>query len=88
MLTVRRATLRDLASITDIYNEAIVKTVATFDTEPKTTAEQEAWFANHGPKYPIVVAYRDYPLHVRPPSTGNSTPVMYFASSDARNRAA
>ncbi|MBI5116511.1 N-acetyltransferase [Candidatus Poribacteria bacterium] len=55
-MTVRRATGRDLASITDIYNEAIVKTVATFDTEPKTVVEQEAWFANHGSKYPIVVA--------------------------------
>jgi len=55
MLTVRRATIGDLVSITEIYNEAILKTVATFDTEPKTIEEQGIWFANHSPKYPILV---------------------------------
>ncbi|MBI4831712.1 MAG: N-acetyltransferase [Candidatus Lindowbacteria bacterium] len=37
----------------------MLKTVATFDTEPKTAAEQKVWFANHSPKYPIVVAESD-----------------------------
>jgi phosphinothricin acetyltransferase len=45
-----------LPAITAIYNEAIRKTVATFDTEPKTPEEQMIWFADHGPKYPILVA--------------------------------
>ncbi len=59
MLSIRRATLDDLDAITEIYNEAILKTVATFDTEPKTLEEQQRWFASHGPKYPIMVAEED-----------------------------
>jgi len=59
MLTTRQATLEDLGAITEIYNEAVLKTVATFDTEPKTLEEQRIWFANHVPKYPILVAERD-----------------------------
>jgi len=42
--------------ITDIYNEAVLNTVATFDTEPKTIEEQEIWFLSHNSKYPILVA--------------------------------
>jgi len=56
MLTIRPATLADLPAITEIYNEAIRKTVATFDTEPKNPEEQMIWFADHGSKYPILVA--------------------------------
>ena len=56
MLNTRQATLADLPAITEIYNEAIRRTVATFDTEPKTPEEQMVWFADHGPKYPILVA--------------------------------
>ncbi len=59
MLTVRRAALPDLNAITEIYNAAILKTVATFDTEPKTDSEQKSWFDGHGPKYPILVAEQD-----------------------------
>ena len=39
MLTIRRATLTDLKAITEIYNEAILTTSATFDTQPKTDEE-------------------------------------------------
>ena len=56
MLNIRPATLADLPVITEIYNEAIRKTVATFDTEPKTPEEQMIWYTDHGPKYPILVA--------------------------------
>jgi len=59
MLTIREAKLPDLGAITEIYNEAILKTVATFDTETKTLEEQESWFAEHGPKYPMIVAEQD-----------------------------
>ena len=59
MLTIRKATLADLGAITGIYNEAILKTTATFDTEPKTEAEQKSWFDHHGPRYPILVAEED-----------------------------
>jgi len=59
MFTIRAAKLDDLNAITEIYNEAILTTDATFDTEPKTDAEQRAWFANHGLKNPILVAELD-----------------------------
>jgi len=59
MLTIRPAKLEDLNGITQIYNEAVQKTVATFDTEPKTIEEQKGWFENHGPKHPILVAESD-----------------------------
>ena len=45
-----------MGAITQIYNDAILKTVATFDTDPKTAEEQMMWFADHGPEYPILVA--------------------------------
>ena len=59
MLTIRKATPADLGAITGIYNEAIRTTTATFDTEPKTEAEQKSWFEHHGPRYPILVAEED-----------------------------
>ena len=55
-MIIRDATTEDLPAITDIYNEAILTTVATFDTEPKSAAEQKPWFDTHSSKYPIVVA--------------------------------
>ncbi len=45
--------MRDIASI---YNEAILQTVATFDTEPKTSQEMKTWFENHDQKHPVLVA--------------------------------
>ena len=56
MIKIRKATLNDLKEITDIYNEAILKTVATFDTEIKSLDEQKIWFDTHGAKNPILVA--------------------------------
>jgi L-amino acid N-acyltransferase YncA len=58
-ITIRKATLKDLAAITEIYNEAILNTVATFDTEPKTIEERKAWFTSHDAKHPILVAEQD-----------------------------
>lgn len=59
MITTRHATLDDLGIITKIYNDAIHKTVATFDTKPKILEEQRVWFNEHGPKNPIMVAEQD-----------------------------
>jgi len=58
MFRVRPAKLSDLKAITEIYNEAILTTNATFDTEPKTVAEQRVWFKHHGPRHPILVTER------------------------------
>lgn len=55
-MDIRPANLDDLDGITEIYNEAILTTTATFDTEEKTREEQVEWFGQHGGKFPIVVA--------------------------------
>lgn len=56
MINIRRATINDLDALTEIYNEAILKTTATFDTEIKNRKEQKKWFEDHGSKNPILVA--------------------------------
>ncbi len=59
MATIRQATRDDLEAITEIYNDAIAKTTATFDTEPKTLEEQEIWFVGHDARHPVMVAVED-----------------------------
>ncbi len=59
MVMIRRAQLSHLEAITEIYNEAIRTTTATFDTEPKTKAEQLEWFEAHDERHPILVAEVD-----------------------------
>lgn len=58
-LQIRRADLSDLAEIIAIYNEAIVATTATFDTEPKSVEERVQWFRDHDANHPILVAVID-----------------------------
>lgn len=53
---IRPATSDDLQAITDIYNQAVLNTTATFDTETKTLEEQRSWFEQHGQRNPILVA--------------------------------
>jgi L-amino acid N-acyltransferase len=59
MPDIRKAILADVPAITAIYNEAILTTTATFDTEPKSTVAQRKWFKAHGPKNPVLVAVVD-----------------------------
>lgn len=59
MLIIRDAAQKDLHEILFIYNEAIEKTVATFDTEPRSFEKQQAWFKDHGPSHPVIVAEQD-----------------------------
>ena len=56
---IRRATRDDLPAITNIYNEAILTTTASFDTEPKTVEERVPWFELHGDRHPILVAIQN-----------------------------
>jgi len=55
-LVIRRAKLGDLTAITQIYNEAVQTTTATFGTEPNTLDERRTWFENHDHNHPIFVA--------------------------------
>lgn len=59
MFTIKSADIEDLKSITNIYNEAILNTNATFDTEPKTEEEQINWLNSHSKKYPVIVGILD-----------------------------
>ena len=58
-IIIRPAVLADLESITEIYNEAIVGTTATFDTERKSLGDRRQWFETHGERHPVLVAVLD-----------------------------
>lgn len=55
-MKIRPAELSDLDEITAIYNEAILKTTATFDLEPQTREDRLSWFEEHDARFPILVA--------------------------------
>lgn len=55
----RPAMAEDVKAITDIYNEAILTTDATFDLELKTEDEQGVWLASHDRMHPVLVAEQD-----------------------------
>ncbi len=56
MIGIRKAFDADIAAITEIYNQAVLHTTATFDTEPKSVAAQREWFRKHGDTHPVLVA--------------------------------
>jgi phosphinothricin acetyltransferase len=59
-LSIRTATLGDLAAIVAIYNEAVAQRFATADLEPVTVDQRSAWFHEHDPAtLPIYVADRE-----------------------------
>lgn len=58
-MLIRPARLDDIPAITDIYNDAVLRTTATFDTQPKTLDQQRAWFEAHDAQHPILVAEED-----------------------------
>ena len=53
---VRAAEDGDLPAIADIYNDAILNSTATFDTEPSTLAESEQWLHDRSHPYAVLVA--------------------------------
>lgn len=56
MINIRTANIDDIGVITEIYNEAILNTNATFDTEIKSVENRTEWFNKHGKQQPIIVA--------------------------------
>jgi phosphinothricin acetyltransferase len=58
-VTIRRAELSDASAIAVIYNEAILTTTATFDTEPKSVEERTQWLRSHDDRHPVLVAVAD-----------------------------
>ncbi len=53
---VRAAEDGDLPAIADIYNDAVLNSTATFDTEPATLAESEQWLRDRSHPYAVLVA--------------------------------
>src|SRR5262249_1432666 len=54
-LVARPARAADAAAIARIYNQGIEDRVATFETEPRTTADIEQLLADRAGRYPTVV---------------------------------
>lgn len=56
-ITIRPATRSDAAAIARIYNQAVLHSVATFDTVPETVQAREQWLDEHAsPRHPVLVA--------------------------------
>lgn len=54
---LRDATAADLPAINDIYNYYVHHSTCTYQLEPETLADRQAWFSLHSAdKYPVVVA--------------------------------
>ena len=59
-MNIRPATRDDLPGILEIYNEAVLKTTATYDCEPRTLEHRAAWFDDHAKNnLPVFVAIRE-----------------------------
>jgi len=93
-LLIRKMTAADLAAVTEIYNEAILTTTATFDSQPKTLAERTAWFAAHDQKHPLLSAETDQKVvgwaslseYSPRQAYANTAELSLYVKSDFRNR--
>jgi phosphinothricin acetyltransferase len=56
MINIRPAREEDQQAIMDIYNEAVIHSNATFDTELRTLSKQMDWFYQHKSRHPVLVA--------------------------------
>jgi phosphinothricin acetyltransferase len=55
-ITIRPATFDDCAAINEIYNHYVLGDTCTYQTEPDTLTERQAWFEGHGGQHPVIVA--------------------------------
>ena len=54
---IRPAVRADCPGILAIYNDAVLKTTASYDYEPRTLGQREAWFDDHQRDgFPVLVA--------------------------------
>ena len=56
---VRNATLDDAEAIAEIYNQGIEDRVATYETELRSSEQQQAWLRAVADRYPTIVAEID-----------------------------
>ncbi len=56
-IDIRPATFLDLPGISEIYNEAVLNTTASYDEEPETLGDRLRWFEAHlAANLPVFVA--------------------------------
>jgi phosphinothricin acetyltransferase len=53
---IRPATPHDLAAINAIYNYYVAHSTCVWITQPCSEAERKAWYEEHGPSMPVLVA--------------------------------
>jgi phosphinothricin acetyltransferase len=77
-LVIRRVEQGDLSALLEIYNHYVSETPATFDIEPRTLAQRQAWLESFAPngRYQCFVAVR------------NETAIGYASSHPYKDRAA
>ena len=87
-----RGARADAAAIADIYNEGIATRLATFETEPRTAADVEAWLAA-GERLPTLVAEERagarlgaHPRLQRPTGLRAGGEVSVYVAEHARGR--
>ncbi len=57
MISIRAAVRSDCPGILEIYNDAVLKTTASYDYEPRTLEHRQGWFDDHQQtSLPIFVA--------------------------------
>ena len=56
MINFRPAKESDQQAIMEIYNDAVLHTTSTFDTEERTLESQVTWFRKHKKNHPVLVA--------------------------------
>jgi phosphinothricin acetyltransferase len=55
-IIIRPATPDDLAAINAIYNYYVIHATCIWTTQPCSEAERKAWYPEHGPSMPVLVA--------------------------------
>jgi phosphinothricin acetyltransferase len=58
-LRLRAARAGDGAALNAIYNHYVLHSTCTYQTEPETEGERAAWLAEHGERFPVIVAESD-----------------------------
>ncbi|MHB1136160.1 MAG: GNAT family N-acetyltransferase [Coriobacteriia bacterium] len=58
-MDIRDATAADAVAIAEIYNDAVLTTTASFDTEPKTPEDRMQWLAARSTVHPVLIAEID-----------------------------
>ena len=58
-LPLRPARREDCPAISAIYNHYVEHDTCTYQTEPESLSDRQAWFDKHGPRHPVFVAESD-----------------------------